>query len=472
MHTAIYVRVSLDPTGEGTGVARQETLCRTKINSLGWSDPVKVYSDNSISASGKAVRPAYNRMVADIEAGKVCGVVAYHLDRLTRTPLEIERIISLAEKYKIKLATVSGDIDLSTDTGRIMARVIGAFARGEVERKGQRQKDANKQKAMAGGRTPRRKVFGYNADGSLNTVEAEHIKAAYSSILAGASLRSIYRDWNARGITTSTGGEWTHNSFRVLMMRHRNAGLSIYQGEAVGTGDWTPIVDMETFETVQRILAQPQRLTHSGTRTKYLLSYLMKCSCGGKTISGLRRKLKVYRCVECSSSINQTIADEKVISWVSEYLASPTARNRLHTEDLDRIADLRKELDAVAKNVERLQASGVPFEMLLDQGKRLQDQRVSLEAELSVLLQASALTRLVVDLRKPVQRITGVHAYKYSDIMDIASEVRTRLLNLGLDQQRQVIAGLCSVTLLPAQFRGGRVDDFVIARRIDIAERN
>lgn len=141
--TAIYTRISQDREETGDAVARQEALCRSKVEQLGWSDPIEVYDEGASSALART-RPVFEKLLKDVEAGKVSGICAYHLDRLTRTPLEIERIITLADEHKLKLATVSGDIDLASDTGRVMARVIGAFARGEVERKSARQKSGKR----------------------------------------------------------------------------------------------------------------------------------------------------------------------------------------------------------------------------------------------------------------------------------------------------------------------------------------
>lgn len=464
--TAIYTRISLDASGEGAAVQRQEELCRLKVQQLGWADPVQVYSD-SISALSN--RPDFNKMLADIEAGKVSAICAYHLDRLTRTPLEIERIISLADRHKLKLATVSGDIDLSTDPGRLMARVLGAFARGEVERKGQRQRDANKQKAQNGGRTPRRVIFGWNSDGTLNTIQAELIKQAFEQVIQGASLRGIYTDWNARNIVTSTGGRWTHNAFRLMLLRPRNAGLSDYHGEIVSKGSWEAIVSPESFETLKAILTQPQRLSHSGTRTQHLLSYILVCSCGGRTIAGRRGKTGVYRCIDCSASIPRAVAHRKVVTDMVEMLSTPL-RMFFETGDsqeaLKRIDAVRSELAGVAKQVQELQASGVPWEMMLDSGRKLQEARRALEDELAILLQGSALVRLVEGLTEPFRAYT--RAEKKAKQEKSRHQIIERFGQLNLDQQRQVISGMYELTLHPASYKGGRVPYEQIAERIQI----
>ena len=60
------------------------------------------------------------------------------VDRLTRQPSQLEEWIDRAEEHGLKLVTSNGDADLSTDGGRMFARIKAAVARGEVERKGAR----------------------------------------------------------------------------------------------------------------------------------------------------------------------------------------------------------------------------------------------------------------------------------------------------------------------------------------------
>ena len=64
-------------------------------------------------------RPQYQRMLADIRDGKIDALVAWDLDRLYRLPRELEDLIDLADEHRLALATVTGDVDLSTDNGRL-----------------------------------------------------------------------------------------------------------------------------------------------------------------------------------------------------------------------------------------------------------------------------------------------------------------------------------------------------------------
>jgi site-specific DNA recombinase len=84
-NAAIYCRISRDREGAGLGVARQETDCRDKADALGWTI-AEVYVDNDVSAYSGKVRKDYQRMLADVRAGRIDGIVAWHTDRLHRQP--------------------------------------------------------------------------------------------------------------------------------------------------------------------------------------------------------------------------------------------------------------------------------------------------------------------------------------------------------------------------------------------------
>ncbi|MFI9355842.1 recombinase family protein [Streptomyces lydicus] len=144
---AIYIRISQDRGGAGLGIARQEEDCRTLCARKGW-DVVDVYPDNDVSAYSGAPRPKWQELLADINEGIVNAVVCWHVDRLTRSPRELEDVIDLADRHGLELATVSGEIDLATPTGRMIARMLGAAARHEAEHKARAPAEA----APSGGR--------------------------------------------------------------------------------------------------------------------------------------------------------------------------------------------------------------------------------------------------------------------------------------------------------------------------------
>ena len=253
-NAATYLRQSLDRTGEALAVARQRKDCLALCEQRGWT-PTE-YLDNDCSASTGKVRPAYQRLLADIRAGAVEAVVVYDLDRLHRRPIELEEFIDLADNKRLKLATVTGECDLSTDNGRLFARIKGAVARAEVERKGARQRDEAEQRAGRG--LPHwRNAFGYldAGDGRREPDPqiAPLVREAYAAILTGSSLGDICKLWNNAGALTKRWARpkdadgqtiktaapelkrrpWTPPQVSNFLRKPRNAGLRDYNGDIV-----------------------------------------------------------------------------------------------------------------------------------------------------------------------------------------------------------------------------------------------
>ena len=134
-NAAVYCRISRDRDGQALGVARQEKDCAEWAARHGWTVTSTLVDDDLSAYSGRA-RPGYRRLLADIEAGRTDGLVIWHPDRLHRRPAELESFIDLVERTGLPIGSVqSGEVDLTTPTGRMSARIVGAVARHESEHK-------------------------------------------------------------------------------------------------------------------------------------------------------------------------------------------------------------------------------------------------------------------------------------------------------------------------------------------------
>jgi site-specific DNA recombinase len=131
VRAAIYARISQDRVGAGLGVARQREDCQQLVADRGWT-LTGVYEDNDISAYSGKLRPGYRQLLDDIHGGQIDAVVAWHTDRLHRSPRELEEWIDACERGNVITVTVrAGELDLATAAGRMVARMLGAAARHE-----------------------------------------------------------------------------------------------------------------------------------------------------------------------------------------------------------------------------------------------------------------------------------------------------------------------------------------------------
>ncbi len=346
--TGVYVRISSDTTGEGLGVARQKADCLALAERNGW--PVaQVYVDNDVSAFSGKVRPAYASMLADVESGRIGAVVAWHGDRLQRSPLELEGFISLVEATGCIVATVqSGEIDLTTPSGRLHARTWGGFARYESELKSARIRSKLAQNAEAGKHHGGSRPFGWEDDRiALKPAEAEVVRLAADRLLTGHSIKAIVRELNAgdvppAGTAKRPGTVWRDITVRGMLLRCRNAGLRRHHDATTEVaGKWEPILDRATWDQVRLILTDPSRRTAPGSAgRKHLLSAgIALCGlCGGPMRSAKGRAYKgvskpIYRC-KASSCLTRDMAalDAYVAGIVCARLSRPDAVHLLRPD--------------------------------------------------------------------------------------------------------------------------------------------
>ena len=110
----IYIRVSTeDQAREGFSLGEQkeklEALCKYKGYEV-----YKVYKDAGISAKDITHRPQFQKMLEDMKAGKINYIVAYKLDRVTRSVKDLETLISTLEQYHCYLICDRDDVNTST----------------------------------------------------------------------------------------------------------------------------------------------------------------------------------------------------------------------------------------------------------------------------------------------------------------------------------------------------------------------
>jgi len=431
MRALVYTRQSLDRTGSGAAVDRQREDCRKLCTERGWTI-VREFSDNDVSASSSKPRPAYQQMLAAVERGEAEVIVAWHVDRLTRKLTELEALIELSARSGVRIATVTGDLDLTTDAGRLVGRILASVARGEVERKGARQRRAQQQAAQQGRPAGGRRPFGYGSDGiTIAEGEAEALRAAYRTLLEGGSLKGIARRWNDASLLTTAGNRWNHSTVRSTLKNPRYAGRRTYRGEVVGPATWQPLVDEDTFEAARSLLALPERRTTTGTARLYLLPGLARCWCGSDVATGRTRHNK--RTYNCRATKHLSRAAEPI-----DELVQAVVVERLSRADA---GGLLSDTDAPDLRVHRARADALR--------ERLDDLATGLEEGLLTL---TAVRRSSDRLRHELADTEAqMHTATHADVLGplvTADDVAQTWQRCDLQQKRAVIDALMVVTLL------------------------
>jgi site-specific DNA recombinase len=358
--TAVYARISKDDPkkkDKQPPVARQKRLCEKLAQEKGWT-VVATYEDEDISAYSGKERKGFEALLKGMEAGEFTVVMAWHVDRLYRNMKDLERVIEVADAAGITFKTVnSGELDLSTSAGKMVARILGSVARQESEHHSERRREANLDRATAGAWCGTgNRTFGYRTvgpergkRGEVVDHEAEMLRDAADRVLANEHLASIAREWNAKGHTTTKGAKWTNLHLRRVLMNPRIAGQLVHQGKVIGDGKWKPIIEPTTWRGVMAVLNDPVRRTGGAWERQYMLSGIARCGvCGGKLYAAYphgKARGFVYTCKSVKNAetgekgshvgrLGQPL-DDHVAVTVLEWLSRPDAQLRLGTEGVD-----------------------------------------------------------------------------------------------------------------------------------------
>lgn len=451
----VYVRISEDRTGAGLGVDRQREDCTRLAGQLGWR-VVETYVDNDVSAFSGKRRPEYERLVADLADGKIDAVVCWHTDRLHRSPRELEDYVSLAERRKIATKTVTaGELDLSTPTGRMVARILGSVARQEVEHKAERTRRAHLQAAQQGRWRGGARPFGYEIDGTtVRDDEAAEMRRLYEALTAGESLGSLARDLNQRGITSTTGKTWEFTTLRQMLLKPRNAGLSAYRGEVLGMARWPALVPETTWRKAVDVLTDPGRRRSTTNSHRWLLAGIATCgACGGTVRSGsvvsnraTGAKRTVYRCRATGRGHVARTAeavDGFVTAVLLERLRRPDTAGLIHESgpDLLALTEQQTALHARLDQLAELYADGVlTDEQLTTANERLRGRLSDVEGTIAAQRRAPVAQRLVE-----------------------APDVGAAWEALAMRERREAVALLMEVRLLPQGRKGNGFDPSSVA---------
>ena len=293
LRCAIYTRKS---TEEGLDQAfnsldAQRASCEAYILSQageGWVALKELYDDGGISG-GTMDRPALQRLLGDVEAGKVDAVVVYKVDRLTRSLTDFAKIVDIFDAKGVSFVSVTQQFNTTTSMGRLTLNVLLSFAQFEREVTAERIRDkiaASKKKGMwMGGLSP----LGYDSVERklvINEAEAKTVRMLFGLYLKHARVKLVKQEADRRGLRTKIrkpnngrrrGGEsFTRGHLYKLLANPIYVGEIAHKGMRYA-GEHQAIIDRETWDAVQEQLARNAvvRRCRSNAKAPSLLAGLL-----------------------------------------------------------------------------------------------------------------------------------------------------------------------------------------------------
>jgi DNA invertase Pin-like site-specific DNA recombinase len=427
---AIYLRISR--TDDRLGVERQRDDCLAQLATMGVAEAdVELFDENNTSATkGLDARPEYRRLLGEINAGRIGGVMVFLQDRAWRDTDELSAFLKLGCRFA---TSSTGEADLDDPDTYANVKIAAVQAEREIKLVSRRTSKASAQRAKAGkahGRAPfgwRREVAisrGRVVDSwdEIDEAEAGLIRYVAKELLAGKSLRSLTLEANLgsvkpRPYTYVKGARagltvealWTSGKLRDLLLRGSNAGLRRHKGEILEgvTAEWPAILDVQTYQRLVLMFKDPSRRTNeAGSAPRYLLSGTIAtcsvCPDGGRinVVTGGNQsgRRSTYTCVGKAGSKGcfQRHWIEDVDAYVGELVearladpafsgAAPEAQSEID-ELYRRIDELRAEQDEAGK---LKAARKITLPQLVEINEAIEAELEALDAKISALRPAT-----------------------------------------------------------------------------------
>jgi site-specific DNA recombinase len=410
----LYTRVSSRNQAEAdyssleTQRERLEAFCKSQDNYTVY----RVYEDGGYSADSLD-RPALKEMLRDLREGRINCVLAYKIDRLTRSVRDFHQLMDVFDRHGVKFVSVTQSLDTQNPMGRLLRNVLLDFAQFEREMTADRTRDKMHQRAQKGlwngGNVP----YGYKAENKrliANGEETRRLQFMFQRFAETPSLSRLRDDLHRRGWYNRSKQPWSKSALDQILRNPIYSGYVRFN-EQLYKGDHAAIVEENLFQKVQSVRRDR---SHSTTTLKrvFLLKGLIRCSeCGSwmtphytqkKSRDGSTYRISYYRCTRtmhfnnsvCSiKHINADHVEGLVVGKLSE-LSQNEAYLKASVEDLNRdllrkLEPLEREAQQIRKRLSEIEEEIGRYIKALGQGKlsiaRLEARIGSLEADKKTL---------------------------------------------------------------------------------------
>lgn len=423
-----YIRVSTEEQAqviEGSLDSqrhRLETFVDLKnVQEANWGQILEVYADEGFSAKDTR-RPAFQRLLRDLKAGKINLILVTDLSRLSRNILDFCLLLEDLRKYKGQFLSVKEQFDTTTASGEMMVFNMMNLAQFERKQTAERVSQNFHSRAMRGLLNGGPVILGYDkkednpAQYVVNETEASIVREIFRIFLEEGSLARTAKRLTEMAIPRKIGkdrefrliadGIWSVGALKTLIENRAYIGirevnkkyknqdqstLKAWQQYREAKAAWPAIISTDVFSSAQEVLAAAKRWERPKTLhakgSPFLLTGLLKClECGapfvgetghGRVSSHRYYAHKKYLGVELKCRVRRFPADiveDELQKYVGRLAVNPSELQRIEaaiaTDLDDQSKDARSERERVSEQLQDIEReTGRVFGLLAEMGE-------------------------------------------------------------------------------------------------------
>jgi site-specific DNA recombinase len=307
--------------GNGFSLGEQEEklreLCKYKDYEI-----FKVYKDAGISAKDMEHRPAFQQMLTDMRAGKINYIVAYKLDRVTRSVRDLEVLIADLEKHNCYLVCDRDDVNTSSANGRFFVRMLTVLSQLEIEIVSERTK-FGLTGAIKSGHIPSTCPIGYKRENKKMVIDEttkDTVIRIFNLYLEGKSYQTIANIFNEEKVLSPK--KWKDSNIEKIINnkiymgdyeRFKRVGKEQGKEPVIYRDVVEPIISRAMFEDVQ---LQKEKNQRAFCRDRvYIFMQKMICPKCGKLMTckgsgGKKKNYMYYHCTDCQLYLREDLIEE------------------------------------------------------------------------------------------------------------------------------------------------------------------
>ena len=370
----IYKRVStLDQKREGFSLPEQEEKLREFCKFKGY-EIYNVYADEGISAKNDK-RPAYQEMMKDIKDKKINVIVAFKLDRLTRSVYDIEKLMKFVNDNDCDIDCMADESNTTTSNGRMVMRIMTSVSQNEIEKCSERTK-FGMVGAIKAGHIPNKCPLGFKRNNKKlvpDPLTKDIVIRVFDLYLEGKSYQTIANIYNEEKILGKTN--WRDSTINHIITNELYKGDYLH-GKRTKKPTYyenvvEPLVSKQKWEDCQY---QKQRNARHYERTAtYLFTNKLKCAKCGRFLGGCATTKKngvkyyYYKCEHCKTYFSETDIEERLKGFLIELnkqdelinnYYTPFIKSKLNNKEIDYEKDI-KELDKQLDRIKTAYIKGI-----------------------------------------------------------------------------------------------------------------